>query len=299
MPRKGKKNEEIKLKCPFIGCNNIYLLRNKLLAHLRTHYGIKPYGCHFCGKNFNDKGNLKTHLRIHTGERPYKCGMCEKGFKTEGQLKEHLGSHYKKKPFQCPYCFNYYKRKGVVKKHMFIHRKDPNFLKNEQMYFNLVNNIEYKNTSIIQDNNTSLISKGETFSFKNVSTQKENIFLGEDNDVSQDIFIISKNVKNEVCTTPKIIEEEDVKNKLDISSQNSSRELYDMLQNKISEETYDKNLEHESNIEYNRGFKVFNITEENNDFSLNNHLISQENDFIIPIDEDSFYQPIKLWKNIF
>jgi uncharacterized Zn-finger protein len=43
-----------------------------MIAHLRTHFGIKPFICSFCFKKFNEKGNLKTHLRIHTGERLFK-----------------------------------------------------------------------------------------------------------------------------------------------------------------------------------------------------------------------------------
>ena len=143
--KKNKKNVEVKLKCPFNGCENSYSLKNKLLAHLRTHYGIKPYKCNYCLKSFNDKGNLKIHLRVHTGERPYKCSICSKAFKTDGQLREHLGSHCKDKPFQCPYCLKYYKRKGVVKNHMLIHYEDPSFYEKKEYYKKVVDNLDNKN----------------------------------------------------------------------------------------------------------------------------------------------------------
>ena len=143
--KKNKKSVEVKFKCPFNGCDNSYSLKNKLLAHLRTHYGMKPYKCNYCCKSFNDKGNLKTHLRVHTGERPYKCSICSKAFKTEGQLREHLGSHCKDKPFQCPYCLKYYKRKGVVKNHMLIHYEDPSFYEKKDYYKKVVDNLDNKN----------------------------------------------------------------------------------------------------------------------------------------------------------
>ena len=143
--KKDPNNIEVKYKCPHFGCRNCYALKNKFLAHLRTHCGIKPYICHICSKQFNDKGNLKTHLRIHTGERPYKCSICSKGFKTEGQLNEHLGSHFKEKPFQCPYCLKYYKRKGVVKNHLLIHYQDPLFIEKKDFYVKIVDNLDNKN----------------------------------------------------------------------------------------------------------------------------------------------------------
>ena len=128
--RKSEKNEFI---CPLKECGKIYYLKNKLITHLRTHYGIKPYKCKFCYKAFNEKGNLKTHLRIHTGERPYKCKRCNKGFKALGQLKDHIISHTIYKPFQCPYCKKYYRRKGILKNHMLIHLKDPFYLNSEHI----------------------------------------------------------------------------------------------------------------------------------------------------------------------
>jgi DNA-directed RNA polymerase subunit RPC12/RpoP len=165
--RKNPQNIEVKYKCPYTGCSNTYTLKNKLLAHLRTHFGMKPYICSLCSKEFNDKGNLKTHLRIHTGERPYKCKVCYKAFKTEGQLREHFGSHYRDKPFQCPYCLKYYKRKGVVKNHILIHYNDPLFLEKKEYYINIVDNLDNKNSMNLNDfyykNSTNLFStKDET-----------------------------------------------------------------------------------------------------------------------------------------
>ena len=121
-PRQRTKVQGKKYRCAYKGCQKYYAHKNKMLAHIRTHFSIKPFQCKYCSKSFNEKGNLKTHIRIHTGERPYKCSQCNKSFKAYGQLKDHESSHTGLKPFQCPICLKFYRRKGILKHHMEIHK---------------------------------------------------------------------------------------------------------------------------------------------------------------------------------
>ena len=151
----------------YSGCNKTYLVQSKLFVHLRMHFGIKPFVCHFCAKSFNEKGNLQTHLRIHTNERPYKCNQCTKAFKTEGQLKEHIFSHCPDKPFQCPFCLHFFKRKGVLKTHMLLHRSCPEYLAKSDLYEEIVEKMNKKNFSCennytINSNFSNDSSKGST-----------------------------------------------------------------------------------------------------------------------------------------
>jgi hypothetical protein len=169
--------ESKKFICPFKNCQRSYTLKNILLAHLRTHYGIKPFVCSYCSKSFNEKGNLKTHIRIHTGERPFKCKKCNKGFKALGQLKDHLISHTGFKPFQCPYCQKFYRRKEILKNHVIIHAKDPYFQTNQQKFKEMLDNVKnmknimhefdssdsfYKSNSLDSNFNYSISSNEES-----------------------------------------------------------------------------------------------------------------------------------------
>ena len=128
--------------CPFKDCKKTYTLKNILLAHLRIHYGIKPFICKYCSKSFNEKGNLKTHIRIHTGERPFKCKKCKKGFKALGQLKDHLISHTGYKPYQCPHCKKFYRRKEILKNHIIIHSKETFFKNNKEKFQEMMNEVK-------------------------------------------------------------------------------------------------------------------------------------------------------------
>ena len=129
------------------------------MAHLRTHYKIKPYICNYCSKSFNEKGNLKTHIRIHTGERPFKCQKCQKSFKALGQLKDHFISHTGLKPFQCPYCKKYYRRKEILKNHFEIHRKESFFVNNEEKFKEIMDHINRMKNKVLSFNDNNIVNK--------------------------------------------------------------------------------------------------------------------------------------------
>ncbi len=81
--------------CPEPTCMKQYSCKSRLIIHIRTHSGEKPFKCNVCNKSFNEKGNLKIHMRIHTGEKPYACNFegCAKSFKAYGHLADHMKRH--------------------------------------------------------------------------------------------------------------------------------------------------------------------------------------------------------------
>ena len=88
-----------------------------LILHMRTHSEVRMYKCEFCGKGFNQKGNLKAHVYRHTGERPFKCDICGKGFTLASTLNTHKRTHAPHEPFNCRFCEKAFYQKNALKSH--------------------------------------------------------------------------------------------------------------------------------------------------------------------------------------
>ena len=293
------------------------------MAHLRTHYGIKPFVCSYCGKSFNEKGNLKTHIRIHTGERPFKCKKCNKGFKALGQLKDHLISHTGFKPFQCPYCQKFYRRKEILKNHVIIHAKDPFFQKNKEKFQEMLNNVKkmkniihdfdssdysiYKNNSIDSNSNCSISSNEDikqslncSKSTSSTSSNISNFSLNKEKKI-----IINKNKK--IFLHKKVIKEKHMymteknedKNKINLIEKINTQNEF-TINNKLFKDDHYLELPNSlSDIIYNIDFS---LKDENS--NIENHLMNfEKKDFsfqkILGMDEKESVFSLNYNKNDF
>ncbi|XP_050361767.1 transcription factor Sp2-like [Nymphalis io] len=81
--------------CHYPDCGRVFIKKNHLVVHLRSHSGEKPYTCNFklCGKRFSRSDELSRHKRIHSGEKIHKCPECPKSFTRSDHLTKHIRIH--------------------------------------------------------------------------------------------------------------------------------------------------------------------------------------------------------------
>lgn len=113
--------------CQWEGCDRngskAFSSKQKILRHLQTHTGHRPFVCLTCGQHFSEAATLQQHQRRHTSEKPYVCDHpgCGKSFAVAGALTIHKRTHSGVKPFKCTYCDRAFAESSNLSKHLRTH----------------------------------------------------------------------------------------------------------------------------------------------------------------------------------
>ncbi|KAG8739917.1 zinc-finger protein [Ceratobasidium sp. 428] len=114
--------------CHWVGCarhgpKHGFSSKQKILRHLQSHTGHRPFKCDVCGLDFSEAATLQQHMRRHTQEKPYICDFpgCGKAFAITGALTIHKRTHNGDKPFKCKYCDRAFAESSNLSKHLRTH----------------------------------------------------------------------------------------------------------------------------------------------------------------------------------
>ncbi|KAF8606076.1 hypothetical protein BDV93DRAFT_521385 [Ceratobasidium sp. AG-I] len=114
--------------CRWAGCarhgpKHGFSSKQKVLRHLQSHTGHRPFRCDVCGLDFSEAATLQQHMRRHTQEKPYVCDFpgCGKAFAITGALTIHKRIHNGDKPFKCKYCDRAFSESSNLSKHLRTH----------------------------------------------------------------------------------------------------------------------------------------------------------------------------------
>jgi uncharacterized Zn-finger protein len=112
--------------CPRAHSGRSFNQRQKIIRHLRTHVGDKPFTCPECNRSFSESTTLQQHLRTHTLEKPFPCTFpgCGKQFAIQSALTIHMRTHTGAKPFRCPVegCGQSFAESSNLSKHVKTHQ---------------------------------------------------------------------------------------------------------------------------------------------------------------------------------
>ena len=90
-------------KCNLPGCRSSFCEANELREHIqKSHVSTSMFPCPYCACIWSDYCRLIEHIPSHIGTRPYRCIQCDVAFKTSAALRKHFQrSHRVNRPFAC------------------------------------------------------------------------------------------------------------------------------------------------------------------------------------------------------
>lgn len=110
---------------PFVcvSCKKGFTVKANMETHERTvHHGLKPFACQFCGKQFGWESGCRWHIRTtHLGQTPLHCDICGKRFASKGNYRTHRRRHTGEKPYACDVCEKRFAVSSNLKYHRRIH----------------------------------------------------------------------------------------------------------------------------------------------------------------------------------
>lgn len=109
-------------------CQKEFSSTPRLLEHVNTHKGEKPFKCHFCPRAYASKRNLAAHEVEHVEEPKLACDVCGKKFVKQYTLNGHKARRHVLRPrrkLQCPYCDNKYNDSKYFENHKKTCAKNP------------------------------------------------------------------------------------------------------------------------------------------------------------------------------
>lgn len=102
-------------------CSKCFAQSGSLVAHMRTHTGVKPYVCNVCSRAFTKSTYLQLHLRTHSGEKPYICQYCSRAFARANTLARHITMHTGEAKYHCAICAKSFRRLTSLNEHTYTH----------------------------------------------------------------------------------------------------------------------------------------------------------------------------------
>uniref|UniRef100_UPI00358EB2A6 zinc finger and BTB domain-containing protein 46-like isoform X2 n=1 Tax=Myxine glutinosa TaxID=7769 RepID=UPI00358EB2A6 len=90
MDERKKEGVRCLLQCGV--CNFMAVRRYKMVRHMRTHTGERPFPCDTCHKRFIRREHLQRHMLVHTRQNSFVCRRCGQLFALSSSVGIHFGT---------------------------------------------------------------------------------------------------------------------------------------------------------------------------------------------------------------